>query len=39
VRPPGWTVSGGGFDQLLGVLVLELRRAQISERGVETTVL
>ena len=34
VRPSGWTVSGGGFDRLLGVLILELYGAQISERGV-----
>ena len=35
MRPSGWTVSGYWFDRLLGVLVLELYWAQISERGVE----
>jgi hypothetical protein len=34
VRPSGWTVSGCGFDLLLGVLILELYRAEIAERGV-----
>ena len=35
VRTSGWTVSGRRFDRLLGVLILELYRAQIPERGVE----
>jgi len=35
VRPWYRTDSGGGFDCLPGVLILELGRAQISERGVE----
>ena len=35
VRPSGWTVLGRGFDRLLGVLILELYGAQISERRVE----
>jgi len=34
VRPLGWTVSCGGFDSLPGVVILELCRAQIAERGV-----
>src|SRR5260221_719280 len=35
VRPWGWTVSSCGLDHVPGVLILELYRAQISERGVE----
>jgi len=34
VRPLGRTVSCGGFDSLPGVVILELCRAQIAERGV-----
>jgi hypothetical protein len=34
VRPRGWTGSRGGFDPLPGVVILELREAQIAERGV-----
>ena len=34
VRPLEWTGSGCGFDRLPGVLILELRWAQITERGV-----
>ena len=34
VRPHGWAGSGGGFDRMPGVLILELLRAQISERRV-----
>jgi hypothetical protein len=30
VRPSGWTVSSCRFDRLLGVLVLKLYRAQMS---------
>ena len=36
VRPCGWTGSGRGFDRLPGVLILELRRAEIAERGVQS---
>ena len=32
VRPSGWTESGRSFDPLLGVLILELRGAEIAER-------
>jgi hypothetical protein len=35
VRPCGWTGSGGRFDRLPGVVILELRGAEISERRVE----
>ncbi len=35
----GWTVSSGCFDRLPGVLILELRRAQIAERGVEASLI
>src|SRR5258708_40219681 len=35
VRPWGWTASGGRFDRLPGVVILELRWAQISESGVQ----
>src|SRR5208283_2855200 len=35
VRPCRWTGSGRGFDRLPGVLILELRRAEIAERGVQ----
>jgi hypothetical protein len=31
VRPCGWTTSSWRFDPLLGVLVLELHRAEIAE--------
>ena|SRR5205814_939699 len=34
VRPWSWTGSRGGFDPLPGVVILELRRAQVAERGV-----
>ena len=34
VRPLRATGSGGGFDRVPGVLILELLRAQISERRV-----
>src|SRR6516225_8975366 len=37
VRPCWWTGSGGGFDRLLGVVVLILHRAHVAERGVEST--
>src|SRR6267154_42313 len=37
VRSQGWTASGRGFDRPLGVMFLELRWAQISERGVESS--
>src|SRR6266481_604888 len=37
VRPQRWTVSGGGFDRLPGVMILELCRAQVAERGVESS--
>jgi ABC-type uncharacterized transport system substrate-binding protein len=30
VRPWWWTVSGGGFDRLLGVAILVLRGAQVA---------
>ena len=33
VRPWGWTGSGGGFDRLPGVVILELNRAWLAERG------
>src|ERR1700688_4356064 len=36
VRPWSWTRLGGGFDRLPGVVVLELGRAQITERGMES---
>ena len=39
VRPSGRTVSGRGFDRPLGVLVLELYAAQVSERGVEPSLI
>ena len=32
VRPSGGTFSSGGFDSLSGVLILELRGAEIAER-------
>ena len=32
VRPSGWTDSSGRFDPLPGVLILELRGAEIAER-------
>src|SRR5215470_11066847 len=35
VRPWSWTGSRGGFDPLPGVLILELRGAQVAERGVQ----
>src|SRR5215471_15447917 len=38
VRPLGWTVSCGGFDRLPGVVILVLRGAQITQRGVESAV-
>ena len=31
VRPCGWTISGGGFDLLAGVLILEGNGAEIAE--------
>jgi transposase len=31
VRPSGWTVSGCRVDRLLGVLILELYRAEVTE--------
>ena len=34
VRPLEWTGSGCGFDRLPGVLILELRWAQVAKRGV-----
>src|SRR5580693_9507698 len=37
VRPQRWTVSGGGFDRLPGMVFLELCRAQVAERGVESS--
>src|SRR5208282_1505863 len=37
VRPCRWTGSGRGFDRLPGVLILELRRAEIAERGVQSS--
>jgi hypothetical protein len=36
VRPCRWTGSGRGFDRLPGVLILELHRAEIAERGVQS---
>ena len=33
VAPAGWTGSGHRFDTLAGVLLLELHRAAIAERG------
>jgi hypothetical protein len=36
VRPCWWTVSGGGFDRLLGVSILVLHGAQIAQRGMES---
>src|SRR5262249_49281874 len=33
VRPWSWTGSRGGFDPLPGVVILELRGAQVAERG------
>ncbi len=36
VRPCGWTRSDWGFDRLPGVLILELRGAEIAERGVQS---
>src|SRR6516162_8048326 len=35
VRPWRWTGSRGGFDPLPGVVILELRGAQVAERGVQ----
>src|SRR4051794_24288098 len=35
VRPCGWTELSGSFDRLLGVLILELHRAEIAERGMK----
>src|SRR6516162_11624125 len=35
VRPCSWTGSRGGFDPLPGVVILELRGAQVAERGVQ----
>src|SRR5215813_11795647 len=35
VRPWSWTGSRGGFDPLPGVVILELRGAQVAERGVQ----
>ena len=35
VRPCGWTKSSGSFDRLLGVLILELHRAEIAQSGVQ----
>src|SRR5262249_7609724 len=35
VRPWSWTGSRGGFDPLPGVMILELRGAQVAERGVQ----
>ena len=32
VRPLGWTVSINYFDRLLGVLIFELRGAEIAQR-------
>ena len=32
VRPCGWTVSIDYFDRLLGVLIFELRGAEIAQR-------
>jgi para-nitrobenzyl esterase len=37
VRPCRWTGSGRGFDRQPGVLILELRRAEIAERGVQSS--
>jgi hypothetical protein len=34
VRSHEWTASGGGFDRLPGVVILELGRAPVAERGV-----
>jgi hypothetical protein len=36
VRPRSWTGSRGGFDPLPGVVILELRRAQVAECGVQS---
>ena len=35
MRPWSWTGSRGGFDPLPGVVILELRGAQVAERGVQ----
>jgi transposase-like protein len=35
VRPWGWTESSGSFDHLLGVLILELHRAEITQSRVQ----
>src|SRR5215813_10300211 len=35
VRTWSWTGSRGGFDPLPGVVILELRGAQVAERGVQ----
>src|SRR6516164_5349183 len=35
VRPWSWTGSRGGFDPLPGVVILELRGAQVAKRGVQ----
>jgi len=35
VRLWSWTESRGGFDPLPGVVILELRGAQVAERGVQ----
>ena len=35
VRPWSWTGLRGGFDPLPGVVILELRGAQVAERGVQ----
>jgi hypothetical protein len=37
VRPCGWTDSRGRFDRLPGVLFLELHRAEIAERGMQSS--
>ena len=34
--PDGGQVQAGGFDRLLGVVVLILHRAHVAERGVES---
>jgi hypothetical protein len=35
VRPWDWTGSRDGFDPLPGVVIVELRGAQVAERGVQ----